>query len=107
ATNTSEVSYNGKDGEVKETSGAGADYIVGINRETEKTIKKGEVTNTKTTTDVSVAAPIYGGLGVGVVKENNQNTVKFGYVNGGSTGVFLNVSFSFEIGFQVKQKKDE
>jgi hypothetical protein len=106
-TNTSEAFYNKKDGIVKETKGGGVDFILGVNKETETTISKGQITNIKTTNDISAAIPGYGGFQISGVNENDQNSVKAGYVNGASIGLFLNFSASFEMGIKLKSKNED
>ena len=107
-TNTSEASYNGKNGDVKQTKGAGAAFFVGASQETETTVNNNQVTNTKTTTEVvATPNPALGALQTSLIDENGQNTVKAGYVFGGSGGLFLNFSAKFEIGLQIKRKTED
>ena len=106
-TNTSDASYYGKEGNIKETKGGSVDFIAGASRETETVVNSGSVVNKTTTTNVSAAIPLGGGLHSGIVNENGKNTVKAGYLNSGSVGLFLNFSASVEFGIQIKRKTDD
>jgi len=62
--------------------------------------------NETTTTSVSGAVIVIGGVQASLVNENGDVSVKSGYTNGASLGLFLVPSVSFELGVEIKAKKD-
>jgi RHS repeat-associated protein len=109
-TNGSEVSYAGKNGQHKISKGAGGDLYIGGTVENEKTIdtKSGKVVNSKTTRTVSATAlPGAGVIQNSLINENGNTSIRSGYSNGGSVGLFLNFSVNVEIGLEIKSKNKE
>lgn len=77
-----------------------------MSRETESVDKNGNTISVKTSTEpVATPNPAWGALETSHVNENGQNSIKMGYAFGGSGGLFLNFSFKFELGVQIKEKK--
>lgn len=104
-TNTSDFTYNGKDGEVVETKGAGAAFIVGGSKNTENTVVKGETESTSTTESMSVGVP-GAALIVNHTNEDGKHSVSSGLTIGGSVGLFLNFSLSLNLGTKIEQKNE-
>ena len=106
--NKSGLSYAGKGGEHKETSGAGVSFFAGANRETEKTKVGTQTVGSKTEISLSASPlPGLGALQATYSQDNGQSGVRAGYSNGASIGLFLNFSFTFELGVEVTQKRKE
>jgi hypothetical protein len=104
---TSEASYNGKNGDVKETNGAGAGFFVGMSKETETTVNNGNITNNKTTTEVTATPIVYPiASKFNITNENGQRSVNVGLTGGASVGAFLNFSVNTELGIQIKHKTE-
>ena len=106
--NLSDISYAGKDGKHKETSGGGAAFLAGVNRETERTNVGAKTIGTKTSTSLSLTpVPVAGGVQATYINENGQSSLRTGYTNGGSVGLFLNFNFNVEMGLEIKSRQQE
>jgi RHS repeat-associated protein len=88
----------------KTTSGGAVEYFAGASRETETTRNADGSTNQTTTTSVSGGVPVYGSVQTSLVNENGDISVKSGYSNSASLGLFLVPSVSFEAGIELKSK---
>lgn len=87
-------------------AGAGVEYFAGVSRETETFRNADGSKNETTTTSASGGIPFYGAVQPRLVNENGDISVKSGYANGASLGLFLVPSVSFEFGMEIKAKRD-
>ena len=107
-TSTSDASYHGKDGEIKETEGGGAAFFAGGSHNKETVTNGGDVVSTKSTSKVlATPFPPAGAVSTSVVNDNGNYSVKSGYSHGFSVGAFLNFSGSIDIGIQLKKEEQE
>jgi len=104
-TNQSSFSTAGNN-ENKTNSGGGVEYYAGASRDSETSMNADGSKNETTTTSVSGAVIVIGGVQASLVNENGDVSVKSGYTNGASLGLFLVPSVSFELGVEIKAKKD-
>jgi RHS repeat-associated protein len=102
-TNQSSFSTAGNNGN-KTNSGGGVEYFAGASHETETSRNEDGTTNHTTTNSVSGGIPVVGSVQTSVVNENGDVSVRSGYSNGASLGLFLVPSVSFEAGVEIKRK---
>ena len=92
--------------ESKKNSGGSLEFFGGVNHETE-TLTKSDGSNYVTkTTMVSAGSPIYGGVHATVATSNDNVSVRSGYTNHASIGLFLVPSVSINLGVELKSKKN-
>lgn len=104
-TNESSFTTAGNNGN-KTTTGGAVEFYAGASHEKETSRNSDGSTNVTTTTSVSGGVPIYGAVQTSVINENGNMSVRSGYSNGASLGLFLVPSVSFELGVELTRKKD-
>ena len=108
AAQENEAYFYGKSGDIKETHGVGAAFMVGASRDTEITVNNGQIKNEKTITEVTATPLLVPIAGKGsLTNENNQKSFNVGITGGASVGAFLNFSLNTEVGLQLRHKKTE
>lgn len=82
-------------------------YYAGASYEKETSKNPDGSTSITTTTSVSGGVPVYGAVQTSLINENGNMSVRSGYANGASLGLFLVPSVNFELGVELKRKKDD